>query len=92
VFVARSKETVTPFVPSQRPVEGELAVETTPLNVPGVFRLLSASATYVGVVAVLLVAMSHETSVGKPAVSQFGSVLGFVAFPTVISSDTVAVS
>jgi hypothetical protein len=43
-------------------------------------------------VAVLLVDMPHNTSVGKSAVSQFGSVLGSVAFPTVISNDTVEVS
>jgi hypothetical protein len=44
------------------------------------------------VVAALPVEMPHTTSVGKSAVSQFGSVDGSVAFPTVIANVTVAVS
>ena len=58
---------------------------------PGAFALLSASATYAGAV-ILVVAIAHATSVEKPEVSQFGSVFGFVALPTVISKDTVDVS
>ena len=54
--------------------------------------MLSASATYAGAVAVLLVDMPHTTSVGKLGVSQLGSLVGSVAFPTVIFNDTVEVS
>lgn len=46
---------------------------------PGVLELLSASAMYVGVVAVLLVDKPHITSVWKPVVVQFGSLVGSVA-------------
>jgi hypothetical protein len=87
----RSNETVTPLVLSHRFWEGELAAKTAPLKVPGALTLLSASATYAGAV-VLVVAIAHATSVENPAVSQFGSVLGSVALPTVIANDTVDVS
>ena len=90
-FDVRSNETVTPLVPSHRFLVAEPAAYTAPLKVPGAFALLSASATYAGA-AVLVVAIAHATSVEKSAVSQFGSVVGSVAFPTVICNDTVAVS
>lgn len=44
-FVARLYDTVTPVELSHSTVKGDLALKTTPLNVPGVSRLLSASAT-----------------------------------------------
>jgi hypothetical protein len=44
-FVELSNDTVTPDVDLQRMVEGDPLAYTTPLKVPGEFRLLSASAT-----------------------------------------------
>jgi hypothetical protein len=43
-FVARANDTTTPD-PSSQSVCKELAEKTTPLKVPGVLKLLSASAT-----------------------------------------------
>jgi hypothetical protein len=72
-------------------VERSAVEKTTPLNVPGVLKLLSASAMYAGDVAVLLVAIPHNTSVFQLDVSQLGSVVGSVAFPTVMLSVIVDV-
>ena len=89
-FDVRSNEVVTPLVLSHRFLVGALGAKTAPLKVPAAFALLSASATKAGAV-VLVVAIAHATSVEKSGVSQFGSVVGFVALPTVISNDTVDV-
>lgn len=86
----RSNDTVTPLVLSHR-VERSVDEKTTPLKVPGVLKLLSASAMYAGVVAVLLVAIAHNTSVFRSDVSQLGSVVGSVAIPAVMLREIVDV-
>jgi hypothetical protein len=63
----------------------------TPLNVPEVLKLLSASAIYVTEVDPA-VDMSHITNVLKPLVSQLGSEVGSVALPTVMFKAIVDVS
>jgi hypothetical protein len=62
--------------------------KTTPLKVPGVSRLLSASAMKVGVVEPA-VAMVQDTLVFKVVFNQFGSLVGSVALPTVIAKVNV---
>ena len=90
MFAVRSKATVTPDEALQSFVPGFAMASTTPLNVPGVLELLSASAVYVAVVE-LPVEIPHDTLVLKPLVNQFESFVGSVAWPTVITKVTVEV-
>lgn len=69
----------------------ETSASITPLNVPGLLKLLSASAIYVTEVDPA-VDMSHIKSVLKPVVSQLGSDVGSVALPTVMLKVIVDVS
>ena len=65
------------MVSSQRLLR-EVAENTTPLKVPGLLKLLSASAKY-DAVDDPFVEMAHTTSVSKPSSNQLGSVVGSVA-------------